>query len=276
METTISNSLQTFTNETIGANVRVVIQNGEPLFVAKDICECLEISKYRDALTRLDDDERVSVEVDTLGGKQQMAAVNEYGLYNLILGSRKPSAKQFKRWITHDVIPSIRKHGIYATDEAVDKIINDPDFGIKLLQELKAEREKSKNLEKTVIKQAEQIADMQPKSAYCETILQCPDVIATTGIAKDYGMSAKAFNKLLNRLGIQFKQGGIWYLYQHLANNGYMQTKTWEKFDNAGIRHAVTHNYWTQKGRLFLYKLLKSHDVLPVMEQLDFYGSHAY
>lgn len=104
--------LQIFKNNTFG-NVRVLEQNGEPWFVAKDVCECLAISKHRDAISRLDTDERGSVKVDTLGGKQEMATVNEYGLYSLVLSSRKQEAKEFKRWITHEVIPSIRKYGSF-------------------------------------------------------------------------------------------------------------------------------------------------------------------
>lgn len=95
-------------------NVRIILQDNEPWFVAKDICECLAISKHRDAISRLDTDERGSLKVDTLGGKQEMATVNEYGLYSLVLSSRKPEAKEFKRWITHDVLPTLRKTGSYS------------------------------------------------------------------------------------------------------------------------------------------------------------------
>lgn len=110
----MNNLVKEFENAEFG-KVRVVMQENKPWFVAKDVCDVLEISKYRDALTRLDDDERGSVEVDTLGGKQNMASVNEYGLYSLVLGSRKPEAKEFKRWITHEVLPSIRNTGLYNT-----------------------------------------------------------------------------------------------------------------------------------------------------------------
>ena len=114
MDTTIQNTLQVFTNETIGANIRVIMQNGELFFVANDVCSALDLGNARQALTRLDDDEKDVISTDTLGGKQSMNVVNESGLYTLILGSRKPEAKQFKRWITHDVIPSIRKFGFYS------------------------------------------------------------------------------------------------------------------------------------------------------------------
>lgn len=109
------NELQIFKNNQFG-NVRIVMKGQEPWFVAKDVCECLAISKHRDAISRLDADERGSLKVDTLGGKQEMATVNEYGLYSLVLSSRKPEAKEFKRWITHDVIPQIRKTGQYVAD----------------------------------------------------------------------------------------------------------------------------------------------------------------
>lgn len=106
-------NLQIFNNDRFG-QVRIVPVDGELMFVAKDVCDCLEITKHRDAISRLDSDERGSVKLDTPGGKQDIAAINEYGLYNLVLSSRKPEAKEFKRWITHDVIPAIRKTGSYS------------------------------------------------------------------------------------------------------------------------------------------------------------------
>lgn len=107
------NELQVFNNAMFG-NVRIILQDNEPWFVAKDVCECLAISKHRDAISRLDTDERGSLKVDTLGGKQEMATVNEYGLYSLVMSSRKPEAKEFKRWITHEVLPALRKTGSYS------------------------------------------------------------------------------------------------------------------------------------------------------------------
>lgn len=109
------NEIQIFNNPDFG-QIRTVDCNGAPWFIAKDVCEILDIRKYRDAVARLDDDERGLVELDTLGGRQEVTAVNEYGLYNIVLSSRKPEAKAFKRWITHDVIPAIRKTGKYAVN----------------------------------------------------------------------------------------------------------------------------------------------------------------
>ncbi|MEK4754839.1 phage antirepressor [Priestia sp. FSL R5-0597] len=133
--------------------VRTIVKNNEPWFVAKDVCEVLEITKYRDAVSRLDEDERESVLMDTLGGEQKMTAINESGLYSLILTSRKPQAKQFKRWVTHEVIPSIRKHGAYMTEAALEQAVANPDFIIGLLTNLKEEKEKNKQLSTTVQKQ---------------------------------------------------------------------------------------------------------------------------
>lgn len=123
------------------------MKDGEPWFVAADVCRALGIGNSRDATARLDSDEKGVVLTDTLGGQQKLGIVNEPGLYTLVLGSRKPQAKEFKRWITHEVIPSIRKHGAYATEATIDKIIDNPDFGIHLLQQLKAERAQKKVLE---------------------------------------------------------------------------------------------------------------------------------
>lgn len=133
------NNLQIFTNVEFG-EIRVIEANNEPWFIAKDVCDCLEIKNSRDAVSRLDRDEKDVVLTDTLGGSQELQAVNEYGLYALVLSSRKPESKKFKRWITHEVIPSIRKHGAYLTDEKIEEVLTDPDTIIKLATQLKEER----------------------------------------------------------------------------------------------------------------------------------------
>lgn len=136
------NELKTFQNPKFGT-IRTTTINGEPWFVAADVCKALEIQNNRDAISRLDADEKGVASTDTLGGKQELTIVNEPGLYALVLGSRKPEAKAFKRWITHDVIPTIRKHGAYMTPEKVEEILLNPDTIIKLATELKEERERT-------------------------------------------------------------------------------------------------------------------------------------
>lgn len=134
LDTTVSNSLQLFQNA--GFKVRVIMRDGEPWFVAKDVCTCLEIANVSDACSRLDEDERGIVSTDTPSGKQEMLIVSEPGLYSLIGSSKKPEAKAFKRWVNHEVLPSIRKTGGYGI-RTVDDMINDPDTAIRLLTQLK-------------------------------------------------------------------------------------------------------------------------------------------
>ena len=135
------NELQIFKNDNFG-EVRTIVKDNEPWFVAADVCRALDILNPRDATARLDEDEKNTVVLtDGNRGNPNVTIINEPGLYSLVLGSRKPEARAFKRWITHEVIPSIRKHGAYITTEAAEKIMSDPDSWIKLLTALKEERE---------------------------------------------------------------------------------------------------------------------------------------
>lgn len=194
------NQLQVFNNTEFG-QVRTMMISGSPWFVAKDVCECLGITKHRDAVSRLDGDERGSVEVDTLGGTQQMAAVNEYGLYNLVLSSRKPSAKAFKRWITHEVIPAIRKHGAYMTGETLEQALTSPDFLIRLATELKTEQEARRLAEA-------QIEANKPKVLFADSVAASHGSILVGELAK-----------LLNQNGIDIGQNR---LFNWLRENGYL------------------------------------------------------
>ena len=170
-----------------GQQVRTDYKDEAVWFVAADVCRVLDIINPTMAVGRLDDDEKGLSSIETLGGNQQMVVVNEAGLYSLILTSRKPQAKEFKRWVTHDVLPSIRKHGLYA----IDDVLENPDLLIKALTELKKEREEKKRLELENAVKAQQIAEMQPKVSYYDIVLACPDLVTITQIAKDFGMSAK-------------------------------------------------------------------------------------
>lgn len=139
----MNNELQIFKNEEFG-EIRTVVIDNEPWFVAKDVCDCLEIKNPSDALKRLDEDERTRF---NLGRQGETNIVNEYGLYTLVLGSTKKEAKRFKRWITHDVLPSIRRHGAYMTPETIESVLLSPDTLIKLAQNLKDEQEKRRAAE---------------------------------------------------------------------------------------------------------------------------------
>ena len=188
-----------------------------------------------------------------------MLFIPEGDVYRLITHSKLPAAEQFERWVFDDVLPSIRKHGLYAADE----LLANPDLFIKVLQDLKEERARSAQLATQNAVQSQQIAEMQPKVSYYDLILQNQSVMPIVQIAKDYGFSARAMNQKLHELGVQYKSGGVWLLYQKYAPEGYTQTRTYLNDDGA----CNVHTYWTQKGRLFLYDLLKRKGILPRIEQ---------
>ncbi|OXZ40013.1 phage antirepressor KilAC domain-containing protein [Finegoldia magna] len=135
------NELQIFKNNEFG-EIRTVTKNNEPWFIATDVCSALDISNTSQALTRLDDDEKNTIILNEGIGNPNKSIVSEYGLYNLILASRKKEAKKFKRWITHEVIPTIRKHGAYMSSEVIEKTLSDPDYLIRLATNLKEEKAK--------------------------------------------------------------------------------------------------------------------------------------
>ena len=257
------NDLQVFNYE--GASVRVIDRDGDPWFVGKDVAEVLGYSNNRKAIgDHVDEEDKGVTKRDTLGGVQELVIINESGLYSLILSSRLPGARQFKRWVTSEVLPSIRKRGIYATPVTIDAILNDPDLGIRLLTELKEEREKRAALETTVAVQTQQIAEMNPKATYYDTVLQCKYLVTITRIAKDFRLSAQALNRILAEKKVQFKQGDMWVLYQKYAEKGYTQSKTYTY--GTENEHAKMHTLWTQAGRLFIYDLLKADGILPTVE----------
>lgn len=234
------------------------------MFVGKDVAEILEYQNgSRDINRHVDEEDRHKVMLFDGNQNKETIIINESGLYSLILSSKMPNAKKFKHWVTADVLPAIRKTGMYATDELLDN----PDLAIQAFTALKLEREKNKKLNTTVKVQEQQIMELQPKASYYDLVLNCPDLLSVTVIAKDYGKSAKWLNNFLKEHQIQFKQGGIWLLYKEYAEKGYTSTKTHTVNGNDGKQHSKVNTYWTQKGRLFIYALLKSEGILPIMEQ---------
>ncbi len=277
------NELQIFNSQEFGS-VRTITIDEEPWFVGKDVCQAFGDSNHKRSLSRLEDYEKGVTQIDTPGGKQNMTIINESGLYSLLFQMQPQKAKgvsqndslieeriqrlhRFKLWVTSEVLPSIRKHGMYATAPTIDKIIDDPDYGIQLLQKLKEEREQRKHLETMNAVQAQQIEELQPKASYYDVVLNCKDLLSISKIAKDYGWSAIKMNSYLHERGVQFKQGDIWLLYQRYADKGYTNTKTHPYIGSDGETHTRVHTHWTQKGRLFIYDLLKADGVLPIIER---------
>lgn len=251
--------LQVFNNTEFGY-VRTTTVNDEVMFVGKDVADILGYQNgSRDINRHVDEEDRDKMMI--FDGKQdkETIIINESGLYSLILSSKMPNARKFKHWVTAEVLPSIRKHGMYAIDE----ILNNPDLAIAALTKFKKEREKRKQFECMALAQRQQIAEMQPKASYYDLILQNKNTVPITQISKDYGMSGRKFNELLHELGVQYKFRKTWLLYQHYAECGYTQSRTYAINEN----RSVMHTYWTQKGRLFLYDLLKNKGIYPLIEQ---------
>ena len=193
------NGLQVFSYE--GNEVRTVQKGSNILWVLKDVCGILGIEKYRDAAARLDDDEREPVLVDTLGGRQEMIAVTESGLYSIILLSRKPEAKKFKRWVTHEVLPTIRKHGAYVTPAKLEELMNDPDSWIKVLTALKEERSAKERLQL-------EATENKPKVIFADAVSVSEGTILIGELAK-----------ILKGNGIEIGQNR---LFEKLRQDGYL------------------------------------------------------
>jgi len=258
----MQNTLQVFENQEYG-KIRVIDVKGNPWWVLKDVCDAIGIRNVTDTAKRLDDDEKAeldSIEVSSNGTKQRRkrVVISESGLYAVILRSDKPNARDFRKWITSEVLPSIRKHGAYINDDVLRRMQEDSEYNIELLRNLAAEQRRSNDL-------ANKVARLAPKAHYHDIILNCSDALAITNIAKDYGMSGTALNKILHSMRIQHKIGGVWVLYREHHSFGYTVTHTCTK---NGVT-AWMHTYWTQRGRQFLYEQLKAHGVLPVIEQMN-------
>ena len=203
--------LQIFKNSQFGEVRVVTTENGEPLFVAKDVCDILGITKHRDALSRLDDDERGSVRVDTLGGVQEVGAITEGGLYTLIIRSDKPEAKPFRKWVTSEVLPSIRKHGAYMTSDIIEEAISNPDLIIQLATNLKAEREEKQRLRLIAEQQQKAIEDSKPKVLFADSVTTSKDSVLVAELAR-----------ILKQNGVDMGQNR---LFEWMRQKGYLCSK---------------------------------------------------
>lgn len=231
------NEIKVFNSVEFG-EIRTAVVNGEPYFVGKDVALALGYSDTADAIKKHVDAEDKGVgEIPTPGGKQKMIIINESGVYSLAFGSKLPDAKKFKHWVTSEVLPSIRKHGIYATDNVIDNILNNPDFGIELLTRLKEER-------------AARVKAEQRNAI----LMHVNKTYTMTEIAKELGLrSAIELNKMLSEMHIQYKVNNTWVMYSDYSNLGYEEIKQ-EVLDNGTV---VYHRKITQAGREFIINLIK-------------------
>ncbi|QIL50073.1 phage antirepressor [Weissella coleopterorum] len=255
------NKVQIFNFE--HSNVRTVTVENEPYFVGKDVADILGYKNTKDALIKhVDTDDKLGSRITTSGQAREMTVINESGVYSLVFGSKLDSAKRFKKWVTSEVLPSIRKHDAYLTDSKIEEVLSDPDTIIKIATQLKEERNKSLMLE-------QQVAESRPKTDYYDRIMKSKSLVAISQIAEDYGWSAQKMNAKLHDLGVQHKVGKQWLLYAKHKNHGYTFSETVNIAKKDGSSDVKMNTKWTQKGRVFIYNLLKNVGILPTIERDD-------
>lgn len=257
----MENEIQSFNFD--NQKVRTLAINGQPYFVGKDVAEILGYKRTADAIRENVPDKFKGVGVlPTPGGKQRVTVISEAGLYKLAFKSHAKNAEKFTDWVASEVLPSIRKHGAYMTDEKIEEVLLNPDTIIKLATELKTERERRSIAE-------QRVNELTPKASYYDLVLSNKSLVTITQIAKDYGMSGQAMNHKLHDLGVIYKQGDTWLLYSKYQRTGWTHSETIMVTKTDGTQKAVMHTKWTQKGRLGLYELLKRHGILPLIETAD-------
>ena len=253
------NDLTVFENPEFGA-IRTVELDGEPWLVGKDVATALGYSNTRDALDRHVDpeDKNTVVNPDGNRGNPNMTIINESGLYSLVLSSKLPTARKFRRWVTSEVLPSIRKTGGYVAlpkdyPSALRALADAEEKRLVLLAENEAQRQV--------------IADFEPVRQYVDTILHSKGSLATSQIAADYGISARALNRILHEEGIQHKVNSQWILYREHMGKGWTDSRTIQFIHSDGRPDAKMMTYWTQKGRMMIHDLLARRGIVPVMDR---------
>lgn len=255
--------------------VRTLIINNQPYFVGKDVAEILGYGDTNQAIRKhVDDEDKLTRQFNGSGQNRTMTVINESGLYDLIFDASRQSnnpeikarAKKFRHWVTSEVLPSIRKHGAYLTDKTAYDITHSKEALGKLLMQA-GQRLIDKDREIEALSAELEVANK--KANYVDVIIDSKDDITTTQVAQDYGMSAVSFNKLLKELGVQRKVNNQWILYAKYQGKGYIASRTIPITGHDGRVHTKINTTWTQKGRLFLYELLKANGILPLIERED-------
>jgi len=242
--------------------VRTIIENDIPYFVANDVAKTLG---YKNPSKATNDHCRKAIETwgnDSLGRRQKFKIIPESDVYRLVIKSNLPSAEKFEAWVMEEVLPQIRKHGMYATQELLDN----PDLLIKVATQLKEERNRRIELEQENTLLESTIAEYEPKINYLDIILNSEDTVTASQIAQDYGMTPNQLNKLLNELKVQYKVNKQWILTKRYKGKGYVKSSTFEVPKRGGGTKVVMDTRWTQKGRIMLYELLKQEGYYPQMD----------
>lgn len=255
------NEIMKVFNNTMFGNVRIILQNNEPWFVAKDITKILGYQNSSKAIgDHVDADDKLNNETLSSLGQRGGWLINESGLYSLILSSKLPTAKQFKRWVTSEVLPELRKTGSYS--------LTIPKTLPEALRAYANEVESHNATKAIVAQQEQQIAEFKPVKDYVDKILSSKSCLAITQIAADYGLSAQELNKILHEAGLQRKVGDQWILYkQHMAK-GFTKSETFTFCRSDGRLDSKITTKWTQKGRLEIHSILTKLNIHAVCEDV--------
>lgn len=258
------NELMIFSNPEFG-RVRTLEENGTVFFCGTDVARALGYSNPRDAVSRhcrgVVKRDGVSLTTNQRGKTTEqtveMSFIPESDLYRLVFSSKLPAAERFTDWVTGEVLPSIRRNGMYLLPK---------DYPSALRAFADAE-EKRLALAAENERQAQVIAEFEPIRQYVDTILESQDALATSQIAADYGMSAQQLNKILRDEGVQHKVNGQWLLYKKHMNMGYTKSKTIQFTHSDGRTDTKLHTQWTQKGRLMIHNILEKRGIVAVMDR---------
>lgn len=258
------NELMIFNNPEFG-RVRTLEENGTVLFCGTDVARALGYSNPRDAVSRhcrgVVKRDGVSLTTNQRGKTTEqtveMSFIPESDLYRLVFSSKLPASERFTDWVTGEVLPSIRRNGMYLL----------PKDYPSALRALADAEEKRLALAAENERQAQVIAEFEPIRQYVDTILESQDALATSQIAADYGMSAQQLNKILRDEGVQHKVNGQWLLYKKHMNMGYTKSKTIQFTHSDGRTDTKLHTQWTQKGRLMIHNILEKRGIVAVMDR---------
>ena len=253
------NELQIFKNEEFG-EIRTIEVNSQPWFVGKDVAEILGYSNPQKAIRdHIKDKHKTVNETFTVNGTAPVL-IDEAGVYSLVMRSKLPKAEEFQEWVTAEVLPTIRKNGGYLTPEKVEEVLSNPDTIIKLATEIK-------NLRTENSMQKQMIAEFKPVKEYVDTILSSTDTVTITQIAADYGLSARALNKILWEEHLIHSVNGQWILYKRWMNKGFTKSETIKVPRADGSTKVVMNTKWTQKGRLKIHEILTAVGIVAEMDK---------
>lgn len=262
------NELEIFDQrEVLGKEFRIYGTPENPLFLAKDVASWIEHSDVSTMIRNIDDDEKLTQTLFVSGQNRQAWFLTENGMYEVLFQSRKPIAKAFKKEVKK-ILKTIRQTGGYIPTTPQMSDLEIVSRALLITQRtIDMQKNTITTLQNKNAVQEQVILGLQSKANYAETILQSKSLVNINQIAKDYGMSAKKMNKILNALGIQYKQGGQWLLYSQHQGKGYTHSETVNITHKDGTSDVKMNTKWTQKGREFLYNELKKHGYLQMIER---------